>query len=138
MRVIWVFSSFWLLQIKLLWTQLSKLYIGPSLGCIPRSGVAGSWSRTIPTFLRNCQIYFQSDCIILLSHQQERAPLAPHPSQNVRLLDLSHSDRYKMESQSCFDLIYLITKDIKHFFKCFSAIRDSSLEKYHFSSVPYF
>ena len=45
-----------------------------------------------------------------------------------------------MESQGCFDfhLISLVTKDIEHFSKCFSAIRDSSVENSLFSSVPHF
>jgi hypothetical protein len=34
--------------------------------------------------------------------------------------------------------ISLLTKDVGHFFKCFSAIRDSSVENSLFSSVPHF
>jgi hypothetical protein len=32
------------------------------------------------------------------------------------VFDLGHSDRYKMESQSCFDLHFT---DVEYFFKCF-------------------
>ena len=34
--------------------------------------------------------------------------------------------------------ISLMTKSVDHFFKCFSAIRDSSVENSLFSSVPHF
>ena len=34
--------------------------------------------------------------------------------------------------------ISLITKDFEHFFKCFSAIRDSSVVNSLFSSIPHF
>ena len=43
-----------------------------------------------------------------------------------------------MESQSCFDLISLMTKDVEHFFKCLSAILDSSVESSLLRSVPHF
>ena len=33
--------------------------------------------------------------------------------------------------------ISLMTKDVEHFFKCFSAIQDSSVENSLFSSVPH-
>ena len=36
-----------------------------------------------------------------------------------------------------FDLI-LMTKDVEHFFRCFSVIRYSSVENSLFSSVPHF
>ena len=34
--------------------------------------------------------------------------------------------------------ISLLTKDVEHFFRCFSAIWYSSVENYLFSSVPHF
>jgi hypothetical protein len=34
--------------------------------------------------------------------------------------------------------ISLITKDFEHFFRCFSATRDSSVVNYRFSSIPHF
>lgn len=62
---------------------------GASFGYMPRNGMAGSWGRTIPSFLRNCQIDFQ----ILQSHQQiKNVPLASLPHQLVLTVDLSHSD----------------------------------------------
>jgi hypothetical protein len=40
--------------------HMSLWYGAASFGYIPRSGVAGSSGRTIPSLLRNCQINFQS------------------------------------------------------------------------------
>jgi hypothetical protein len=34
--------------------------------------------------------------------------------------------------------ISLITKDLEHFFRCFSAIQDSSVVNFLFSSMPHF
>jgi hypothetical protein len=34
--------------------------------------------------------------------------------------------------------ISLITKDVEHFFRCFSAIQYSSVDNYLFISVPHF
>lgn len=43
-----------------------------------------------------------------------------------------------MKSQSSFELYSLMTKDIEHFSKCFSAICVFSFENYLFSSVLHF
>ena len=51
---------------------------------------------------------------------------------------LSHSDWCEVESQGCFDLHFLMIKDVEHFFRCFSALQYSSLENSLFSSVPHF
>jgi hypothetical protein len=57
---------------------------GASFGYIPKSGIAGSSGRFISNFLRNLQIYLQSGCTSLQSHQQWRSvPLSPHPLQRV-------------------------------------------------------
>jgi hypothetical protein len=61
---------------------------GASFEYMLRSGIAGSWSKTIPSFLRNHQIDFQCGCTGLHSHQQWRTVfLAPHPSQHVPYLE---------------------------------------------------
>ena len=43
-----------------------------------------------------------------------------------------------MEVQRSFDLHYTMPKDVENFFKCFSAIRNSSPNKSQLKSEPYF
>ena len=43
-----------------------------------------------------------------------------------------------MEFQSCFDLHFSDGKNVEHFFKCLSAILDSSVESSLFRSVLHF
>ena len=57
-----------------------------SFGHMPRSGIARSWSRMIPNFLRNRQVDFQNVCTSLHSYQQCLS-LAPHLHHNVLLLE---------------------------------------------------
>jgi GTP-binding protein EngB required for normal cell division len=52
--------------------QMSLWDIGTSYGYMPKKGIAGSWGRTIPSFLRNHQTCFQSGFTCLYSHQQWR------------------------------------------------------------------
>jgi hypothetical protein len=55
---------------------------------MPRSGIAGSSSRIISSFLRNRQTDFQSSCTSLQSHQQWKSvPLTPHPCQHLLLCE---------------------------------------------------
>lgn len=61
-------------------------YVSIFLGCTPRIGIAGSHGNTTFNFLRNFQIVFQSNCIILRSHQEcMRAPVSLHPPQRLLL-----------------------------------------------------
>jgi hypothetical protein len=63
---------------------VSFLPVGTSSGNMPRRGIAGSSGRTMPNFLRNHQIDFQSGCTSLQSHQQWRSvPFSPHPRQHL-------------------------------------------------------
>ena len=57
---------------------------GASFVYMPKSVLAGSSGRSIPNFLRNLQIDFQSGCNSLQFHQQWRSiPLPPHPLHHV-------------------------------------------------------
>jgi len=93
-------------------------------------------------FLRNLQTDFQSDCTSLQSHQQWRSvPLSPHPHQHLlspEFFNLSHSDWCGWNLRVVLICISLMTKDVEHFFMCFSAIRYSSSENLLFSLVPHF
>jgi hypothetical protein len=52
---------------------------------------------------------------------------------------LSYSDGFKVGSWNCFNLHFPnVTKDIGHFFKCFSAIRDTSAKNSPINSVLHF
>ena len=84
--------------------HVSLWYGRASFEYMPRNGI--SWSRTIPSFLKNHQTDFQSVYTSLHYHEQWRSvPLSPHPRQHVLstwVLDFSYSDRNKMESYFAF------------------------------------
>ena len=55
-----------------------------SSGCMPRSGIAGSYDGFIPSFLRTHHNTFHSGCISLYFHQQcKRVPFPLHPLQHL-------------------------------------------------------
>ena len=115
---------------------------GASFGYISKSGIAGSSGRSIFNFLRNLQIDFQSSCTSFQSHQQWRSvPLSLHPCQyllspEVLILAILIGVRWNL--RVILICISLIAKDLEHCFRCFSAIRDSSVLTSWFSSIPIF
>jgi hypothetical protein len=63
--------------------------VSQSFGYIPKSGIAGSNGTSMSSFLSSLQIFFQSGCTSLHSHQQcKRVPFSPHPHQHLLLLVL--------------------------------------------------
>ena len=57
-------------------------------GYMPRSGLTGSYSDFIPSFLRNVHTAFRSGCISLQSHQQHKSVLfSPESLQNLLFVD---------------------------------------------------
>lgn len=75
---------------------------------MPRNVIAGSSSRSIPNFLSNHYIDFNSDCTYLHSNQQECSPYPTSSISGVTIydFDLSQSDRQNLESQNSFDFSF--------------------------------
>lgn len=122
--------------------HMSLLYVGASFWYMPRSIRAGSLGSTMYNFLKNLQTDFQSGCSSLQSHQQWRSgPLSPHPHQHLlspEFLILAILTGVRWNLRFVLICISLMTKDVEHFFRYFSAIRYSSPESSLFNSVPHF
>jgi hypothetical protein len=106
--------------------------VGTSSGYMPRSGIAGSSSSTMSSFLRKHQTDFQSGCTSLQSHQQWRSVLlSPHPRQHLlsaEFLVLAILTSVRWNLRVVLICISLMIKAVEHFFRCFSALRYSSAE----------
>jgi hypothetical protein len=119
--------------------HVSLLTVGTSSGYMPRRGIHGSTCNTMSSFLRNRQTDFQSGCTILQSHKQWRSvPFSPHPHQHLlspAFLILAILTGVRWNLGVVLICISLMTKDIEHFFKCFSATQYSSVENSLLSSI---
>jgi hypothetical protein len=85
--------------------------VSHSFGYIPRSGIAGSYGRSVLRFLRSFQIFFQSSCTSLHSHQQcmrvNFFPTSSPASVISSVFNDGYSNRGEVESQCDFDLHFL-------------------------------
>jgi hypothetical protein len=114
--------------------HVSLLKVGTSSGYMPRRGIAGYTSSTMSSFLKKHQTDFQSGCTSLQSHQQWRSvPLSPHPLENLlspEFLILAILTGVKWNLRVLLICFSLMIKAVEHFFKCFSALRYSSVENF--------
>jgi hypothetical protein len=116
--------------------HVSLLHVGASSGYMPRSDIAGFSGSTMSNFLRNHQTDLQSGCTSLQSHQQWRSvPLSPHPHQHLlspEFLILAILTGVRWNLRVVLICIFLMIKDVEHFFRCFSVIHYSSVENSYF------
>jgi hypothetical protein len=99
--------------------DVSLLQVRASSWYMPRSGIAGSSSRTMSNFLTNHQTDFQSSCTGLQSHQQWRSvSLSPHPCQHLlspEFLILVIVTCMRWNLRVVLICISLMIKDVEHF-----------------------
>ena len=76
-------------------------------GCMPRSGIAGSYGGFIPSFLRNPHVILHGGYINLQCHQQcKSVPFSPHPLQDLLFIDFDdgQSDQCEVIHHCSFGL----------------------------------
>jgi hypothetical protein len=122
--------------------HVSLLHVGVFFGYMTRSGITGSSGSFMTNFLRNHQTHFQSGCTSLQSHQQWRsASLSPNPHQYLlspEFLNKAILTCLRWNLRVVLVCISLLTQDVEHFFRCFSAILYSSVENSIFNTLPHF
>jgi hypothetical protein len=93
---------------------------------IPRSGIAGSYGRSMFRLLRSLQIFFQRVCTSLHSYQQcTRVPFSPHPCQHILLLVflmMAILTGVRWNLSVVLICISFMVRGGEHFFMCFGGI----------------
>ena len=107
-----------------------------------KSGIAKSWGRSIPIFLKNNHIDFQSGCKISHCHKQWKGvPLTPHPYQKelpfvLLILAIQTGGKLNLKKVFCFDFLGWLR--ILNISLNVSQPFEFLLLKFLFNSVPHF
>jgi hypothetical protein len=122
--------------------HVSLLHVRAFSGYMLSSGIAGSSGSTMTNFLRNPQTDFQSGCSSLQSYQQWRSvSFSLHLCQQLmssEVLIFTILTGVKWNLRVLLIYASLMSKDVEHFFRCFSVIRVSSVENSCLSLLPIF
>jgi hypothetical protein len=104
---------------------------GASFGYIPKNGIARSSYRFISNYWGTSRLIFRVVVQVCNPTQQWRSvSLSLHPCQHVlspEILILAILICVRWDLRVILICISLITEDFEHFFRCFSAILDSSV-----------
>jgi hypothetical protein len=94
-----------------------------SFGYIPRSRIAGTYGRTMFSFLRRFHIVFHSACTSLHSnHKDMTVPFSPHPRQHLLLvvfLMIATLTGMRWNLSVVLICISFMARDGEHFFHFF-------------------
>ena len=97
--------------------QMSCGNVKCPFGTMPKSGIVGSWGRLNLIFLGYCHIDFPSGCPRLDSHQHTW-----HHKLSLSFIYLRLLMGVRWIPNVVLICISMMTEDVKHLFKCFSAI----------------
>jgi hypothetical protein len=120
----------------------SLWHVGTSFGYIPKNGITGSIFRKIYFQLAEEPPYWFPELYqFAIPPAIESVPLSPHSLQHVlppEVLIVAILIGIRWTLRVILICISLITYDFEHFFRCFSAIWDSSVGNSLFSSKHHF